>query len=199
MINQNYLWVVVGVLTIGIAVALQSKGVSVKPKAPADQPAATRPADGDWNGGPPTSPPVDSPMIAGPKTYKEAVDQSAKANKPLLLFFTSKNCPPCVKMKRELAPSIQTVAGQIVYYEVDADVEKDVVRKYNVTSTPTYLIVNGQEQVLKTGVGYKDVKGFGDWLAAPYGPPTRPQIDPPGPPGSPGPQQRPQRQPFARP
>ncbi len=202
MINQNYLWVVVGVLTIGIAVALQTKGVKVKPKAPADQPAVTRPADGDWNGGPPpppTNPPVAPPMLAGPKTYKEAIDQSAKANKPLLLFFTAKGCQPCQKMKRELAPSLQTVAGQIVYYEVDADVERDVVRKYSVDSTPTYLIVNGQEQILKSGVGYKDVKAFGEWLAAPYSPPSRPQVDPPTQPSQPGPPTRPQRQPLARP
>ncbi len=102
-------------------------------------------------------------------------------------------------MKTEIAPGLQTIAGQIVYYEVDADVEKDVVTKYNVASTPTYIVINGQEQVLKTGVGYKDAKSFGEWLAAPYNPPlqpAQPKADPPAPQSPPSQPQQPRSRLF---
>ncbi len=201
MINQNFLWVIVGVLTVSIAAALHFKGVTPKFR-PSAQSIAARPMDGEWDNTarPEVSPVPVPPQTSGPKSYKEAVALAGRENKPLLLFFTAKNCPPCVKMKSELAPSMRTVSGQIVWYEVEASVEPEVVKKYNITSTPTYIVVNGQEQVLKSGVGYKDVKSFGEWLGAPYNPPTVPpkqQIDPVNPP-SPGPvppSQRPQRTP----
>jgi thioredoxin 1 len=194
MINQNYLWIIVGLLTIGIAVAIHSKKAA---KTVQMQPAE-RLMD-DWDSTkhqppvlPPVQPPV-SPKIT-PKTYKEAVEVAAKSGKPLLLFFTSRSCPPCIKMKAEFGPSIQAMADQIMYYEVDVDVERDAVRRYNISATPTYMVINGQEQVLKSGVGYKNARSFSEWLSAPYNPPTVP----PGPAGQGqvGPQERPQVRPF---
>jgi thiol-disulfide isomerase/thioredoxin len=186
MPDRNILWVVVGVLTLGLVAAYKVKGDKIaQTPTSQQQPAAQRPLDDGPKPGP-VPPPGGTAA-----SYREAMERANKENKPVLLFFTAKACAPCQKMKAELAPSLPSVMNQIVYYEVECDTSADLVKKYNVTLTPTYLVVTGQEVVLKRGEGYRDVKAFGDWLAAPYSKqqPTRPV--PPTQPNTPPAQPRP--------
>ena len=198
--NKNILWVVIGLLTLVLIISFKMKPQIIDNINA--RPSMDRPFTDDWSmspGMPPATPSI--PVIPGPKTYKEALAAASSGNKPLLLYFISKSCVPCQKMKSELAPSLPSVLNQLIWYDVDVEVDKEIVKKFNVTSTPTYIIVNGQEQILKNGMGYKTVTEFGNWLASPYQSPTPPpnsqppQATPPpeAPPTSPPSQRRPLR------
>ena len=182
-------WIVVALLAVAIFFVAKNKHIGniLQPNSPQVQ----RPFADDWSipGLPPNGqqvPPANPPVNA-PRTYADTLTLARQNNKPILLFFSASSCAPCQQMKRELTPSLPSLVGQLYWLEVDTATNADLCRKYNVTATPTYVIINTQEQVIKTGAGYRSVQAFGEWLAAPYIQPPQVQPTPPGttPPGTP--------------
>ena len=155
---------------------------------------------------PDVRPPV-GPVNPGPgnqltaSTYREAVQLAGKEGKPVLAFFTASWCTWCQKMKQDtlVDPTVVGLMKNYVYVAVDVDKEKDVARKYGVTSIPAYVITNGKEENLKSGKDYLKAPEFAAWLNNPnlF---TQPRSETPTPPPAPKeqPKEQPKRPPIRR-
>jgi hypothetical protein len=95
-------------------------------------------------------------------------------------------------------PTVAGLMKNYVYVAVDVDKEKDVARKYGVTSIPAYVITNGKEENLKSGKDYLKAPEFAVWLNNPnlFTQPKSETTPPPTPPKE-QPKQ-PQRPPIRR-
>lgn len=67
------------------------------------------------------------------------------------LYFTSENCAPCKKIKPEIAKY-----KEIKIIDIDKNV--DLMKKYDIMSIPTLLILNKENIIEKQVVGTSIVK-----------------------------------------
>jgi thioredoxin 1 len=66
-----------------------------------------------------------------------------------ILYFTSSWCQPC----RTLAPTMESLKGQINYNKLDVDEDLDMTVKYKVRGVPTLILIeNGIEKNRLSGV-----------------------------------------------
>jgi len=68
-----------------------------------------------------------------------------------IIDFWADWCNPC-KMMNPILDEIEKEYG-IEIERIDADSNKDMLEKYNVTSIPTYIIVDNNDQEVKRIVG----------------------------------------------
>tara|TARA_R100000808_G_scaffold3102_1_gene11381 strand:- start:11817 stop:12251 length:435 start_codon:yes stop_codon:yes gene_type:complete len=113
-------------------------------------------------------------VVEYPLQYQAQLDviHSIKEDKKemQILFFTSRECLPCIKMKKIVWPhkSIQSSASE--YYNspkmLDAsnvDNHSDFER-YNIHAVPTTIIVDSEAEEMKRSIGYMDVKELLEFL-----------------------------------
>lgn len=152
------------------------KGVEVKPQV---QPAPQPPAE---------------IVLMG---YQEAMKRSAAEGKPVLVMFTASWCSWCNKFKKEVLTdsAVKAACSQYLFTMVDADQEKNAVRKFGVTGLPSFVITNSKEQKLKFEGKFMDAPTFVKFLDNP-GMFTQPKVEPEQP-TQPQPQPR-QQQPDRR-
>ena len=81
-----------------------------------------------------------------------------------VLFFTSDNCPPCLRMKKNVWPNAE-VRRSIKQYHcsprmLNSSNEKDLVyfKHYNIRYIPTTIICDRYGGELKREVGYVSIK-----------------------------------------
>ena len=84
-----------------------------------------------------------------------AVECADKYAAPCVIEFTAENCPPCRAASKEVAELRD--AGVLVYvYDVATDSGREMVERYAVDKTPTWLIVDGgwNETARRVGAGH---------------------------------------------
>ena len=64
-----------------------------------------------------------------------------------IVDFSADWCPPCRIMHPVVAGMAQKFAGQVTFYEVDADEIPEIIMRYNVLSLPTFLFFRDDELV----------------------------------------------------
>lgn len=82
-----------------------------------------------------------------------SVDYSAKVEKsdlPVLLDFNAEWCVPCKRMAPILEKLAVDWAGKVVFYQIDADVNTDLVMKFGIMSIPTIILVKAGKEVQRT-------------------------------------------------
>ena len=126
-----------------------------------------------------SSPIVDrKPEIEKPKeeqkriiasSYEDALKKSGDLGRPILVVFEADWCGWCQKMKSETLTDSKVHEAMKHYVVVDVDTDRNprVSSKFGVRALPAYVITNYKEQNLKSGIGYKDVNEFVDWLDNP--------------------------------
>lgn len=87
---------------------------------------------------------------------------SARVEAAELLIFTASWCAPCQALKKDLAADPSILAGMEWGY-VDFDKEKEMAKSYDVTSVPTFLILEG-DKVVRRHVGYPGPEKLKKWL-----------------------------------
>jgi protein disulfide-isomerase len=103
--------------------------------------------------------------------YEEAVNQSKTQSKPLLLFFTGTGwCPACAKLEDEVFenPDFADAAGNSFIFLkldfpsdksfIDAQTQaqnKQLLRRYDVRSFPTVILLDSQRQQQIGTTGYR--------------------------------------------
>lgn len=107
------------------------------------------------------------PLKVDPKpvSYPEAVAQSKKTGKKMVLYFGATWCTPCQRMSPIFATSeVQNVLNNYVFFKMDVDQTKDIAKQYKVGPIPSYCIADSNEQVLKQATGAKSAQDFINWL-----------------------------------
>ncbi|SDW33843.1 protein disulfide-isomerase [Lutibacter oricola] len=80
------------------------------------------------------------------------------SNKNVLIFFTGKWCSPCRIMKREVFADtkiMKAIQYKVIPVEVDMDdpnFEK-LIKQYNISTTPTTIIIDPNGKVINYAVG----------------------------------------------
>jgi thioredoxin 1 len=82
-----------------------------------------------------------------------SIDFSAKVEKsglPVILDFNAEWCVPCKRM----APILEKLAldwtGKAVFYQIDADVNTDLVMKFGIMSIPTVILMKAGKEIQRT-------------------------------------------------
>lgn len=123
--------------------------------------------------------PASTPTASTPATlfHHESVEQGWKAavaaKRPLLVMFTSDNCPHCERMlgetysdpaiRRRLTAHAETVLAH-------AEKNRDLVARLGVRGFPTTIIVDGEGQIVDAIEGYLDPLEFTRRVARWIGP-----------------------------
>jgi thiol:disulfide interchange protein len=98
--------------------------------------------------------------------YKKSLELAKKTHKPVFVFFKADWCGWCKKMEVDTLakPAVRRVLSQYVYCVLDSDKEKEIAKKYKVSSIPAYVVINAKGEVLKYGKGYKNESTFILWM-----------------------------------
>lgn len=87
--------------------------------------------------------------------YRQGYAESARQNKPMLLFFTASWCEYCHQMADEALahPQVVRLSEQFVCVLIDADAEPDVCRQFQVAGYPTIQFLSPRGVPLERVVG----------------------------------------------
>jgi thiol-disulfide isomerase/thioredoxin len=89
----------------------------------------------------------------GPNLTPGDLSAAALGDRATLVHFSSAFCRPCVAVRHVLHDVAERVPG-VAAVEVDAESHLELVRRLNITSTPTTLLLDkdGRERQRATGV-----------------------------------------------
>ncbi|HYV38379.1 MAG TPA: thioredoxin family protein [Gemmataceae bacterium] len=99
--------------------------------------------------------------------YNETRKEADKKGLPLVLYFTTDNCPWCVKLQRDTFadPAVAKVMNdKFVPLKVFASQEPKLVELLNVRAFPTIILAGPDGKILMTVEGYQDAARFHDSL-----------------------------------
>jgi len=113
--------------------------------------------------------PADKPALPLPTTYAESLIYAKNKEKKLLLVFKTASCVPCAKMnndtfKNKEVQSALKEQGICLLYYLNPDIEPEVAKKYGVYSVPKYIVIDANEKIYKSGLGYLGPEEFKSWL-----------------------------------
>ncbi len=90
---------------------------------------------------------------------QEGMQIAKSQNKPTMIFFHSKTCPPCVKLTGEFADTrVINMSKNFVPIDVSTDEPRPSVldRQYGIRYVPTIVFTNSQGMEVHRIVGYRD-------------------------------------------
>lgn len=98
--------------------------------------------------------------------YEEAIRKSKETNKNILLFFTADWCPYCIKMKTESLSNkdVQESLKNYILLTVDAGSDNGLVKKFDINSLPSFVVLDKNEQKIKFKKGFIKYNEFINWL-----------------------------------
>lgn len=81
-----------------------------------------------------------------------ALAEAGRTNKQVLVDFSADWCPPCIAMKHDVWPDPavgRALAASYVPLLIDVDRNGHVADRYNVSSVPTVLVLDGTGRVVR--------------------------------------------------
>ena len=91
-----------------------------------------------------------------PKFTEIQLNKILSNNKTVLIDFSTQWCVPCKKMK-PIIEDIQRENPNVKVLFIDADVNKELVKKYQVKGVPVFIVFkNGEEYFRKVGICNKE-------------------------------------------
>lgn len=95
------------------------------------------------------------------QTYsKSSFAKAKKEHRLVLLFGKASWCPWCRRMKSETYSNNSVIELVNKYYipvMVDIDDEASIADKYNISSVPTVIILDGDYKIVDSKAGFQDV------------------------------------------
>jgi thiol-disulfide isomerase/thioredoxin len=88
-----------------------------------------------------------------------ALAEAKRADKLVFVDFVTTWCGPCKEMDQLVytAADVVAAASGVVAVKLDGDVERELVRRYEVKGYPTLLLLDADGNVLKRAIGYTSV------------------------------------------
>ena len=97
---------------------------------------------------------------------RRASKQAPATGKPVLLYFRSDNCAPCVAQGIYIQQLQAEHGERILVRKVDAEREQAMTERYGVFTLPTTLIVDGAGRVQHANYGLTDAARLASQLLA---------------------------------
>jgi len=85
--------------------------------------------------------------------------------KPLLLYFRSDQCAPCVTQAHYLDQVARQWNGDLTIQKIDTDTEPDKARQYGVFTLPTTILIDPMGQVRQVNYGLTNVQKLSQQLS----------------------------------
>ena len=98
--------------------------------------------------------------------HRKRLGRVTGVNKPLLLYFRSENCAPCMTQARYLDQLAQTWSENLTIEKIDADVEPEKARHYGVFTLPTTILVDSFGNVRQVNYGLTNAQKLSQQLNA---------------------------------
>ncbi|MBF0489061.1 MAG: thioredoxin family protein [Candidatus Omnitrophica bacterium] len=91
--------------------------------------------------------------------YEHALQTARREDKPLLVYFYATWCGQCHKFQSNTLTdwTVKSLAKKFVCVKLDAEFEKDLAKRFEVTGYPTVIFLNTAEKLMNRMEGY----GFG--------------------------------------
>jgi thiol:disulfide interchange protein DsbD len=96
-----------------------------------------------------------------------AMKEAAASGKQILVDFTATWCGPCKTMDELVFSSKAVVdagAQNTIFVKVDADAQRDIIKKYKVNAYPTLVVLDASGKELKRVLGYQSIREMVDFL-----------------------------------
>lgn len=106
-----------------------------------------------------------APLAFG-KDLAAALALAAKDGKRVFVDFETTWCGPCKQMDQWVytAHDVVAAAAGVVAIKLDGDVERELVKKYEVKGYPTLLLLDAQGAVVRRASGYQGVAAMARFL-----------------------------------
>lgn len=84
--------------------------------------------------------------------YKKGGDFVLKGDKPVVIDFWASWCGPCMKMLPIMEKLAAKYKDQVIFYKVNADVERELCRVYDIEALPTFFFIPvGGKPIVEVG------------------------------------------------
>ncbi|MDO8632050.1 MAG: thioredoxin family protein [Phycisphaerales bacterium] len=109
-----------------------------------------------------TSSGTGSPPAGWSDNPQTALSEASETGRRVVMGFYLPGCPPCAAMEHEVLPAkpVRAALGGFVPVLVNAITNPQLAERYQVESTPTYIITDAQGNLLAKRVGYQTVDEF---------------------------------------
>ncbi len=85
-------------------------------------------------------------------TDKEFEEKVLKSKKPVIIDVWAPWCGPCTMYSPIIEETSKEYEGKVIFYKTNADENEEIVRKFNIMSIPTTLLIeNGAMKALNVG------------------------------------------------
>lgn len=98
-------------------------------------------------------------------SYEDSLILAKEKDKKVFVFFTGEFCSWCQKQKDVLMEQkvLDSLKNHVICF-VDLLERKDLAKKYNVKSVPSYFIIDADEKMIKKHTGYKSADDLVSWI-----------------------------------
>ncbi len=103
--------------------------------------------------------PITSPI----HTNERSIDRVLGAGVPTLLVFWRRNCPPCEQLNPALDRLAAAFAGRALIAKIDAEDNRDLVRRYGVAALPGLVFARGASEIARAS-GAAPEEALRAWL-----------------------------------
>lgn len=84
---------------------------------------------------------------------------------PMLLYFRSDQCAPCVTQARYLEQLEQSWNGRVTIQKIDTDAQPEKAHQYGVFTLPTTILVDNVGQIRQINYGLTNVQKLSQQLS----------------------------------
>jgi len=95
--------------------------------------------------------------------FNDTLRKAKREDKGVLLYFYSRYCTYCDQMEREVLLNSEIremLKNDVVFLKIDADVMKNIAKKYNVRGYPTTWLLDPNGKKLSSVPGYVSKREF---------------------------------------